>query len=93
MMIFGTLKENLSEQFSDLDFVCYSTAGSRAELLKFRLVFRLDETVEQDRRVWENKMHISPRNIVSGDGPFASYKNWLDKFYTSNSKKNIDLNW
>ena len=45
----GTLKENLSEQFSDLDFVCYSTAGSRAELLKFRLVFRLDETVEQDR--------------------------------------------
>lgn len=51
------------------------------------------KTVEQDRRVWENKMHISPRNIVSGDGPFASYKNWLDKFYTSNSKKNIDLNW
>ena len=51
------------------------------------------KTVEQDRRVWENKMNISPRNIVSVDGPFAAYKNWLDKFYTDNSKKNIDLNW
>ena len=43
------LKETLIEQFNDLDFVCYSTAGSRAELLKFRLVFRLDEPLEQDR--------------------------------------------
>ena len=51
------------------------------------------KTVEQDRRVWENKVHVSPRNIVSGDGPFASYKNWLDKFYDNKSKKIEDLTW
>ena len=42
------LKEELCAQFSDLDFVCYSTASSRETYLKFRLVFRLDETIERD---------------------------------------------
>lgn len=43
------LREKLIDQYNDLDFVCYSTAGSRDDLLKFRLVFRLDEPIEQDR--------------------------------------------
>jgi hypothetical protein len=44
-----SLKEQLIDRFRDLDFVCYSTASSRDAHLKFRLVFRLDETVETDR--------------------------------------------
>ena len=30
-------------------------------------------TVNQDRQVWEHKLHVAPRNIVPGDGPFAGY--------------------
>lgn len=44
----SVLKEQLIDRFGNLDFVCYSTASSRDEYLKFRLVFRLDETVERD---------------------------------------------
>ena len=44
-----SLKETLIEQFSDYDFVVYSTASSRDDYLKFRIVFRLDEEVEHER--------------------------------------------
>ena len=55
------------------------------------LTYFVMNTVYQDKEVWENKMHVKPRNIVSGDGPFASYSKWLDQFYDSNSKKAIDI--
>lgn len=42
-------------------------------------------TVEQDRKVWENKLTISPRNLVQGDGPFAGYGTWLKQFYSASS--------
>ena len=56
----------------------------------FRLFGRIFQylvvhTVEQDRKVWENKMHVSPRNLVSGDGPFAGYHKWLGTFYSDQS--------
>ena len=38
-------------------------------------------TVNQDREVWENKIHVSPRNLVGGDGTFAGYNKWLKQFY------------
>jgi len=43
-----SLKEQLIDRFRDLDFICYSTASSRAQYLKFRIVFRLSETIERD---------------------------------------------
>jgi len=43
-------------------------------------------TIEQDRQVWENKLAVAPRNLVSGDGPFAAYGVWLKQFYSENSK-------
>ena len=39
-------------------------------------------TVNQDRQVWEHKVHVAPRNIVPGDGPFAGYNRWLNGFYS-----------
>jgi len=44
-----SLKEQLIDDFRDYDFVCYSTAGSRSDFPKFRLVFRTDEIIERER--------------------------------------------
>mmetsp|Transcript_12692 Transcript_12692/g.14560 ORF Transcript_12692/g.14560 Transcript_12692/m.14560 type:complete len:437 (+) Transcript_12692:166-1476(+) len=44
------------------------------------------ETADQDRQVWEHKVHISPRNLVIGDGPFAQYGKWLRQFYSEKSQ-------
>ena len=43
------------------------------------------QTVEQDRQVWEHKVHVAPRNLVAGDGPFAGYGRWISHFYTKKS--------
>jgi hypothetical protein len=43
------LKNELTTRFSDLDFVCYSTASSRHDYYKFRLVFRIEETIPNDK--------------------------------------------
>lgn len=45
----NSLKEQLINEFNDYDFVCYSTAGSRSDFVKFRLIFRTDQVVERDR--------------------------------------------
>jgi hypothetical protein len=42
-------------------------------------------TFRQDLKVWEHKSHISPRNLVAGDGPFGAYGKWLDQFYCPES--------
>ena len=44
-----TLKDELVSRFSEYDFLVYSTASSRDDHLKFRIVFRIDEVVERDR--------------------------------------------
>eukprot|EP00747_Dinoflagellata_sp_TGD_P026076 gnl/TRDRNA2_/TRDRNA2_131695_c0_seq1.p1 gnl/TRDRNA2_/TRDRNA2_131695_c0~~gnl/TRDRNA2_/TRDRNA2_131695_c0_seq1.p1 ORF type:complete len:539 (+),score=73.29 gnl/TRDRNA2_/TRDRNA2_131695_c0_seq1:156-1619(+) len=53
------------------------------------------DTVNQDRRVWENKLAVAPRNVVAGDGPFAAYGTWLRQFYSENSKAwgEMSLEW
>ena len=43
-----SLRSELIDKFRDLDFICYSTASSRDQYLKFRIVFRLSETIERD---------------------------------------------
>jgi hypothetical protein len=43
------LNEQLYETFGRYDYVVYNTASSRDDHLKFRIVFRLDETIENDR--------------------------------------------
>lgn len=43
------LKEALINDFREFDFVCYSTASSRDDFPKFRLVFRTDEVIEHSR--------------------------------------------
>ena len=43
-----SLRGELIDRFRDLDFICYSTASSRDQYLKFRIVFRLSETIERD---------------------------------------------
>ena len=50
-------------------------------------MYMVMNTVYQDKNVWEHKLHISPRNWVNGDGPFASYNKWLETFYTESSYK------
>ncbi|CAK9016084.1 Cholesterol 7-desaturase nvd 1 (Neverland 1) (Nvd-Ci-1) [Durusdinium trenchii] len=45
----------------------------------------IEETVGQDRQVWEHKKHVAPRNLVVGDGPFAQYGKWIEQFYTEKS--------
>ena len=42
------VKETLIDQFHGLDFVVYSTASSRDDMVKFRIVFRTDEPVARD---------------------------------------------
>ena len=42
------LKETLIDQFNGLDFVVYSTASSRDDMAKFRIVFRTDEPIARD---------------------------------------------
>jgi hypothetical protein len=44
-----SLKDTLINEFNSLDFACYSTASSRIEFPKFRLVFRVDEIIESER--------------------------------------------
>lgn len=48
------LKDALVSRFDEYDFLVYSTASSRDGHLKFRIVFRVDETIEHDRikRFW-----------------------------------------
>lgn len=43
------LKNELVARFSEYDMVVYSTASSRADHLKFRIVFRTDEPIENER--------------------------------------------
>ena len=59
------------------------------------LTFMVINTVYQDQKVWEHKLHINPRNWVLGDGPFASYNNWLNNFYSKSSEKQYHhlLDW
>lgn len=58
------------------------------------LLFFVMHTANQDRKVWEHKSHVSPRNLVNGDGPFAAYGKWLEQFYCEESEgyedKSID---
>mmetsp|Transcript_8732 Transcript_8732/g.14140 ORF Transcript_8732/g.14140 Transcript_8732/m.14140 type:complete len:437 (+) Transcript_8732:31-1341(+) len=45
----------------------------------------IQETVYQDLQVWEHKIHVAPRNLVAGDGPFAQYGKWIEQFYSKGS--------
>lgn len=55
------------------------------------LTYMTINTVYQDQIVWEHKIHINPRNWVSGDGPWASYNKWLEKFYSKSSEKQYNI--
>jgi hypothetical protein len=44
-----SLNEQLYETFGRYEYVVYNTASSREDHLKFRIVFRLDENVENER--------------------------------------------
>lgn len=50
----GDLKDDLVKRFSAYRFVCYSTASSKSNQPKFRLVFPLTRSVENDeiKRFW-----------------------------------------
>jgi len=52
-------------------------------------------TIEQDRKVWENKLSCNPRNLVAKDGPFAAYGTWVKQFYSESSSKwgESSLDW
>jgi hypothetical protein len=65
-------------------FSAYTTAGVPWFVGRLLLYFIMN-TVEQDRQVWEHKLHVAPRNTVSGDGPFGGYGRWLSRFYSERS--------
>lgn len=44
-----SLETALREDFGEYDYVVYNTASSRDDMPKFRIVFRLDEPVENER--------------------------------------------
>lgn len=50
---FGTdihsLEQKLSDKLGEIDYVVYSTASSRSDNLKFRIVFRLDSQIEKEK--------------------------------------------
>jgi cholesterol 7-dehydrogenase len=52
-------------------------------------------TINQDRKVWEHKINVAPKNVVAGDGPFAAYGMWLRRFYSKSSKEfgDLSLEW
>lgn len=41
--------------------------------------------LEQDRRVWENRLYTNKPHLVKGDGPFLRYRQWFDQFYSESS--------
>lgn len=43
------LQHLIHDRFGDYDYVVYNTASSRSDHLKFRLVFRTDEVIENER--------------------------------------------
>tara|TARA_B100000768_G_scaffold130522_1_gene121119 strand:- start:6755 stop:7690 length:936 start_codon:yes stop_codon:yes gene_type:complete len=43
------LQSELTRLFAPYDFVCYSTASSNPDCLKFRLVFRIDSHIEREQ--------------------------------------------
>ena len=45
----GKLEDELNERFGNYTYVCYSTASSTHEFPKFRVVFPLKSSVEQDK--------------------------------------------
>ena len=45
----GNLKDELLLRYGNYRFVCYSTASSRTDFPKFRIVFPLDDVVETER--------------------------------------------
>jgi cholesterol 7-dehydrogenase len=63
-------------------FASYRFPWALARLLLYLIM----KTADQDRKVWEHKSHVSPRNLVIGDGPFAAYGKWLDQFYAKESE-------
>ena len=42
--------------------------------------------MEQDRRVWENKVY-NKMMLVPGDGSFPAFRRWFALFYSEGSKK------
>ena len=52
--------------------------------------------LEQDRRVWENKMYRANMMLVSGDGPVPAFRRWWARFYSESSDKlgrGDELDW
>jgi len=52
-------------------------------------------TVNQDREVWEHRVHVAPRNTVKGDFNPSRYDRWLQGFYSESSVQwdSPDLSW
>jgi cholesterol 7-desaturase len=46
--------------------------------------------LQQDRRVWENKMYHKKPMLVGGDGPFPAFMRWYGQFYSESSEKVAD---
>ena len=64
---------------------CYAQRGWPWVLARLLLFFVMG-TANQDRKVWEHKSHVSPRNLVAGDGPFGAYGKWIEQFYCPESE-------
>jgi hypothetical protein len=45
----GELKKEIHKMFSEFDYVVYNTASSRSDYLKFRIVFRTDQVIDNTR--------------------------------------------
>lgn len=96
----GNLKSELINLYGKYDFICYSTASSRDDFPKFRLVFRLDRHVQQNeiKHLWwalnseldsigdKQTKDLSRMYYVPAN--YASANN----FFFTNSGDSIDVN-
>ena len=48
------------------------------------------KALEQDRKVWENKIFRERGMLVAGDGPFPAFIRWYKGFYSENSRNYLE---
>ncbi len=55
--------------------------GLDADALAATMVERLDADMQQDIRIWENKVYRESPLLCDGDGPISEYRRWISRFW------------
>lgn len=66
-----------------VEYVCFANRRW-PRLLAYVMTQLICRTVEQDREVWEHRMH-GVRNVVKGDFDYEQYEKWFYQFFSPSS--------